>query len=218
MKKILFLIILVTLISGYFYYTYTSSYPNTPEPEPVQVDTTFETIDPQTTTAPAQIAVFENSEYGFNFNYRIKPYGYSVFENSGQQNLDQGTLSGVTLVRSDDYNETVRAAAEGNAYDGPPSMTVSVFEAPIVTDVPLWLTQNKMITNCEPGSVLSTVLAGRDASSCLWDGLYLGVTVASLHNNKIYLLTGTREEGETRDGFSYKKDFDDVVGSFVAAE
>jgi hypothetical protein len=218
MKKILFLIILVTLISGYFYYTYTSSYPNTIEPIPVQVDTTFETLDPKTATDSAQISVFENSEFGFNFKYRIKPSGYSLFENSPVQNIEQGTLFGVTLVRSDDYNETVRAAAEGNAYDGPPSMSVSIFDAPNVTDVALWLTQNKMVTNCEPGSVSATVLAGRDASSCLWDGLYLGVTVALLHDNKIYLLTGTREEGETVDGFSYKKDLDELVGSFGVAK
>ena len=45
-----------------------------------------------TESAPAQIAVFENTDYDFTFKYRIKPYGYSMFENNLQQNIDLGTL------------------------------------------------------------------------------------------------------------------------------
>jgi hypothetical protein len=181
----------------------------TPEPEPT-VDT-----PPPPTSAAAQIAIFENSDYNFTFKYRIKPYGYSIFENSTQQNLEMETLFGVTLVRSDDYNESVKAAAEGNAHDGPPSMSVYVFSASKVLDLEAWLIGNRMITNCVEGEIRATTLAGADAMSCLWDGLYPGITVAQIRDNKIYVLIGTRESVESPDGYSYEADFNDLVESFI---
>lgn len=107
-------------------------------------------------------------------------------------------MFGTTFVRSTDYNDSVKSAAEGNAHDGPPSMSVYVFSGSKALDLNAWLVGNKMITNCEEGEILASTLAGKDAMSRLWDGLYLGVTVALMHDNKIYVLTGTREEGDRR--------------------
>jgi hypothetical protein len=208
MKSIITLAVVVALFCGYWYFIYAPADTEVVVPM-VEVEEVVELSDSPVISAPAQIAQFSNTDFGFGFKYRIKPYGYSVFENTAAQNVEQNMLFGVTLVRSGDYNESVRAAAEGNAHDGPPAISVLVFDAPNVSDVPVWLTQNKLVTNCEPDTVLSTVLANKDASSCLWDGLYQGVTVALLQDNKIYLVTGTREGNETPDGYSYEKDFND---------
>lgn len=212
MKALILILVIVAVVSAYFYYDF--SLTEVPAEVPVlELDETPVTSVP-TTSAPAQIAVFENTDYDFTFKYRIKPYGYSVFENTLDQNIDMGTLFGVTFVRSNDYNESVRAAAEGNAYDGPPSMSVYVFSASKVLDLEAWLVGNKMITNCAEGEITATVLAGKDASVCLWDGLYPGITIAQITDNKIYLLVGTRESSETPDGYSYEKDFNELVESF----
>ena len=212
MKALLLILVIVTAGSAYFYYSYA--------PAGVTVDVPVVEIDvpddtPLTvTSAPAQIALFENTDYDFTFKYRIKPYGYSIFENNLDQNIDLGTLFGVTLMRRDDYNESVKAAAEGNAYDGPPGMSVYAFSASKVLDLEAWLMGNTMITNCSAGEVTATMLAGQDASVCLWDGLYPGTTIAQISDNKIYLLVGTREGAETEGGYSYEKDFNGVVESF----
>jgi len=214
MKTLIILLLIVIVGSVYFYYDF--------EPADVPTEVTvaeLDVVNEAPTSTPAvsakpQLKTFSNAEYDFSFDYRIKPYGYSVFENTAEQNLDQNMLFGATLVRTDDYNESVKAAEEGNAHDGPPAMSVYVFAAENVKDVGVWLTQNKIITNCEPGSVKASTISGKDASSCLWDGLYLGVTTAVLNNDKIYVLTGTRESSETKDGYSYEKDFNEVVSSF----
>lgn len=208
---ILTFLLLVVLAGTYFYYQIDTKVAEAPV---VEIAATDETPLPST-SAPAQIAVFENTDYDFMFKYRIKPYGYSVFENSAQQNLDMETLFGVTLIRSEDYNESVKAAAEGNAHDGPPAISMYVFSASKVTDLSAWLVGKQMITNCMEGEVLATMLDGKGATSCLWDGLYPGVTVAQIHNNRIYVLMGTREGAETSDGYSYEKDFNELVESFA---
>jgi hypothetical protein len=212
MKALIFILIAVSVVSAYFYFDIAPADEVVDVPM-VELDETIDTRVP-TTSAPAQIAVFENTDYNFTFKYRIKPYGYSVFENTLDQNIDMGTLFGVTFMRSDDYNEVVKAAAEGAAMDGPPSMSVYVFSASKVLDLETWLLDNKMITNCIEGEVTNTMLAGNDAKSCLWDGLYPGVTVAQIRDNKIYVLVGTRESMETEGGFSYEKDFNELVESF----
>ena len=213
MKTLLIATVGLVFIGGYFYYL--SAINSKPEIEEVKPN---ETAVPQTTTTtasvPAQIATFENADYNFTFTYRVKPYGYSVFENNTQQNAEQGTLFGVTLVRTDDYNEAVKAAAEGNAHDGPPSMSVSVFTVPEGTNIAEWLVRNKIFSNCQEGSVMPISVASEARASCLWDGLYAGETRALIEGTKIYLLTGTRENMETTDGYSYAKDFMDVVESF----
>jgi hypothetical protein len=211
MKVSLLLIIVLALLGGLYFYTTTRV--DAPAETREVVEETVDTPVP-TTSAPAQIAVYENSDYGFTFKYRIKPYGYSIFENNAQQNLDMETLFGMTLIRSDDYNESVKAAAEGNAHDGPPAMSVYVFSASKALDLEAWMVGKRMITNCMEGQVTVTMLAGQDASVCLWDGLYPGVTIAQIRNNRIYVLIGTREGAETPDGYSYENDFNAVVESF----
>ena len=213
MKILLSLLTIVVLGCGYIYYNFAPAEPDVVVPiiEVKEVDTSD---NYPVTSAPVQTAVFENSDYNFTFKYRIKPYGYSMFENTLDQNIDMGTLFGVTFMRSDDYNESVKAAAEGNTYDGPPGMSVYVFSASKVLDLSEWMIGNKMITNCMEGEVTNTMFAGNDAMSCLWDGLYPGVTVAQIRDNKIYVLVGTRESSETADGYSYEKDFNELVGSF----
>ncbi len=212
MKAFIAVIIVLALLGGLYFYTTTRVDAPAETPDIVE-DTSVDTPVP-TTSAPAQIAVYENTNYGFTFKYRIKPYGYSMFENTAQQNLDMGTLFGLTLMRSDDYNETVKAAAEGNAHDGPPAMSVYVFSASKVLDLEAWMVGNQMITNCMEGQITATMLAGQDASVCLWDGLYPGVTIAQIRDNRIYVLIGTREGALTPDGYSYEKDFNGVVESF----
>ena len=213
MKILLSLLTIVALGCGYVYYNFAPAEPEAAVPiiEVKEVDTSdnYPAI-----SAPAQIAVYENTDYNFTFKYRIKPYGYSTFENTHDQNIEMGTLFGVTFMRSDDYNESVKAAAEGNAYDGPPGMSVYVFSASKILDLEAWMIGNKMITNCVEGEITATELASKDASVCLWDGLYPGTTIAQISNNKIYLLVGTREGNETVGGYSYEKDFNELVDSF----
>jgi hypothetical protein len=166
------------------------------------------------TLASDQIAVYENIDFGFKFKYRIKPYGYSVYNSTDEERYNIGSIFGVNFLRSEDYNSLERAKAEGIAYDGPPSISVNVFSASKVLNLPDWMVGNEKFTNCVDGSVVATSFSGLDAYSCLWNGLYSGVTIALSSNNKIFVLTGTREESEDNFGYSYKKDFEDIVSTF----
>lgn len=214
MKTILIALLFLFGMGGYFYYTNSLNF----KPEIVNESKPDIFVTPIGTTTmeaePVQIAVFENKEHSFTFKYRIKPYEYSLFENNAQQNTEQGTLFGVTLVRTTDYSASVKAAADGNAHDGPPSMSVYAFTAPVGTNLAQWLVQNKILSNCVEGTVMPISVAGEAGASCLWDGLYAGETRAVQKADKIYLIMGTRENMETPDGYSYAKDFMDMVESF----
>ncbi|MES2749386.1 MAG: hypothetical protein V4606_03260 [Patescibacteria group bacterium] len=218
MKTILIGVLFLIFIGGYFYINNTVTQQPEEVTEVMPGDTTVLPETAPTQSAPAQIAQFVNDDHDFGFKYRIKPYGYSVFENNTEQNTEQGTLFGVTLVRSDDYNESVKAAAEGNAYDGPPSINVSVYAAPLDTNLPSWLVTNSVRTNCQVGSVAPMMVVGEAGVGCVWDGLYAGETRAIQREDKIYVLMGTRENMETPDGYSYSKDFMDAIESFTFTE
>ena len=214
-KLLLFGLIVVCVFGGlaYYYFVFMSVtpvvVPTVAKPE--FAPTSKYVLD---TIASDQIAQFSNAAYSFGFRYRIKPYGYSIFENTAEENKQQGSLFGVNLLRSADYNDLESARARGVAYDGPPAISVSVFDATGVFDVHDWLVAHRVVTNCEEGTTLATVVADQDAVSCLWDGLYSGVTVALLHDTTIYLFLGTRDETEVPGGHLYKKDFEAVVASF----
>lgn len=218
MKWIVLLIITVTVLSGYFYYIFYISTPVesvTRMPDFVLENTASNPPSFVKNGAADQIALFESKEYGFSFKYRIKPYGYSVLENSPAENTARGSLFNVTLMLSNQYNQMQADIARGEYYGGPPTIGVEVFPASGVTNINDWLLANISFTNCVEGEVLATVVAGKDAASCLWDGMYAGITVGILHSNKIYLLTGDRQESVPDDWYSAKKDFEDVVASFI---
>jgi hypothetical protein len=207
-------LVITALMTGYVYYQLPATELQGVVPVQMDQESVSQSDVVPTTGALAQIAQFTNEAYAFGFTFRIKPYGYSVFENTAAQNSEQGMLFGVTLLRSEDYNAVESAAAQGIFHDGPPSMSVLVFDAKGVQDGAAWLTENQVITNCEEGTALATVVSGKDAASCLWDGLYSGVTIVLLHKDRVYVFVGTREEGETVEGYSRKQDFEDLVASF----
>lgn len=203
------------LAGGYFYYRAQERGVQVSAPALPVVENDNPSNTVPVTVASDQIAQFTNTDFDFGFRYRIKPYGYSIFENTPEQNTQEGSAFGINLLRSEDYNALESARARGVAYDGPPAISVFVFDATGVSDVHNWLVRHTMITNCEEGTTLATVVAGRDAVSCLWDGLYSGVTVALLYDAKLYLFVGTRDETEVPGGHTYKKDFEDIVATFT---
>lgn len=166
-------------------------------------------------TIPLQTKDFANDTYHFSFNYRIAPLGYSVFETAPEQNKqEKGKLYGIVLFLSDEYQAIEKATAAGSPTDGSSAITVSVIDGRGVTDINSWLVTNSLITNCEEGTVLATVVDGKDASGCAWDGLYTSHTIALLNGGYIYLFTGNMDEGENANGYSPKKDFEAVIASF----
>ncbi len=206
--KILLGIFLVAAIVGSYYF-FVMSTVEEPAVEEVLQENSFA----QGETGGVRMVTYKNQFFNFSFLYRSTPYGYLVFENTKEENIASKMLYGMSLIRVADY-ESVMATKDT---DGPPSITVSVYQGGGDTDIATWLYNNKQATNCEEETVLATVVAKQDAASCFWDGLYAGITVGVLRDDKVYLLTGTRDE--TEEGkYSYKKDFDEVVGSFIVGE
>lgn len=214
MKTIIGLLVAIMIIvGGYVVYNKDSSSKIVTTKD--TATTTVPTINSETNSSVAtQVTEFKNTENHFTFTYRTNPYGYTVTENTQAQNTEQNKVYSLSLVRTDEYNALKQAVADGENYDGPHAISVSVYNAGTSKDINTWLSEHQTETNCEKDTILSTTLDKQDASSCLWDGLYQGVTVGIIQDEKVYLLTGTREEEENTDGYSYNKDFNDLVQSF----
>jgi hypothetical protein len=164
--------------------------------------------EPQTSLI--QMTTYANQEFGFNFKYRKSPFGYLVLEEPAEQADGSKSLFEVTLMRDTEYARITTMSDT----DGPPTITVSVYRTLGSTDVGSWLLKNKLVTNCEEGEILATVVSGKDASGCKWDGLYAGMTIALLQGEYVYMLTGTTDDPNSEAQFSYKNDFEEVVASF----
>jgi hypothetical protein len=168
--------------------------------------------EPQTTIV--QMTNYGNQEFDFNFTYRDSPFGYLAIEKPSLTTTVDGSLFEVTLMRHTDYARVIASRDT----DGPPTIQVSVYRALAFTDVDSWLLKNALVTNCEEGEIRATVVDGKDASGCRWDGLYVGMTIALLQGEYVYMLTGTVDDPNAENQFSYEKDFDAVVASFVVGE
>lgn len=215
MKILTSLVLLAGGVLALFYYgNYHNPFENTTTNAISLPETAISPVVTITDNSVTQFSEYVNEEYHFQFKYRLQPTGYSLFTETDQQNNSEGSLFGISMIRTDEYNDSQRALEGGMPYDGPPAISVKVLKATGVTDINAWLIDHQQLTNCEEDTILATVIDNQDASGCMWDGLYKSQTLALLSDSYIYLFTGTIGEDETDTGFSYIGDFEEVIASF----
>lgn len=219
MKILLGLLVIFTLGYGYFYLGF--------DPATVE-ETSIESasqnialvpvlVSPKITAGKEQglrTSEFINNELGFSFIYRVNPDAYSVVLQPTAGASYQNLLAMYSVMKTSDYNKIIQDSAKGIYYGSPTAIGVQVYDAGGAININTWLLDNSISTNCEVETIFVTTVDGKDTSGCNWSGMYEGITVALLHKNRVYMLTGERDENISAYKYSNYSDFNELVSSF----
>lgn len=128
------------------------------------------------------------------FDYRTTPQGYILIEPEVPSE-ESSLFQTFVLALKKEYEEFV---ASSIAREGPPTITLSVFENPDNRSPASWAETNPNYSNVSlmRGDFESATVGGEEAIHYLVDGLYLTKTYVVSHGEFIYLIAGSYlEEG-----------------------
>jgi hypothetical protein len=152
---------------------------------------------------------YRNEEDGIGFEYRKDPDGYTL-------TLPDVPKDNPTLMRGRYVLTNTKAheefLASTDAREGPPTLSVTVFDNPDGLPVDVWVKEHEAVSNFNPATSkpFATTLGGQKGILYNADGLYASSNVVVSYNGKIYLLTGTY--GERTDPIY--RDFDSLTAFF----
>lgn len=193
MKTVTYVLIVVALIvGGYFFITHS--------------------IDNPVNEQEGQWATKTDQEIGFQFEYRDEPNGYLLTDlnwDASTQLPDPRFVKGYQLILKSDYESY--AQIEG-AHEGPPNITVAVFENQFNQSASMWVDANPIfsqiqVARTEPDR--DAVVGGTNAMRYLADGLYLNDVVIVAHGGRIYMFSGAYLE----EGSQIQRDFQPFLDS-----
>lgn len=154
-------------------------------------------------------ATYKNDDLGISFEYRVRPDGYILIEQDKTQVPHPDTVLFVSLFNEREYQELMASSVPR---EGPPNISVLVFDNPKNQGARAWADSNGMISNI--GAALSgiseTTLAGVPAIRYLADGLYVNEIIIASNNNRIYFLVGSYIDENT----PIRKDFLEMLNNF----
>lgn len=128
-----------------------------------------------------RINTYTNDAYGITFDY---PDGY-VLQETERGNAERGHYW-VTLIRTED-------ATPPENGEGPTAISIDIYQNNLDKQTLFdWLTgTNDSNYKLSDGASASTTVAGEDAVSYRWSGLYEGETTAFLRNDNIVAISVT---------------------------
>lgn len=144
---------------------------------------------------------------GYAFTYTKGPNGYvSLTE---EDMIGANLISAISLVNRAEY-ESLQDAPPGR--EGPPSISVRVYENSAKSQPSVWVMENPNDSNIKLAQrdPVEAVVGGANAVFFVGDGLYPFETYIVAHNNYIYVLTGMYF---TQEDVIYK-DFQTLVETF----
>jgi hypothetical protein len=132
----------------------------------------FSVLDNSTAPTASNLKTYSNESLGISFKYPSLYYLEEVERGNGER----GHFV-ITMYEDTEENKAVR---EGNSpgREGPTAITLELYQSPEQPDLMTWIQghsgSNYKLSN---GNVSPTTLAGQEAYSYRWDGLYGGLSV-----------------------------------------
>jgi hypothetical protein len=146
-------------------------------------------------------STYSSSEYGFSFEI---PKDYDLIEVTAPNDRRHSII----LSRKQDSNVPENG-------EGPTAITIDVFPNATGTSIANWVRANTVSNFNQSTTPLSErEVSGAPAVSYSWDGLYLGRSVAFMHDGSAILVSGTYLETDDK----IYADFDEVVNSISLEE
>lgn len=131
----------------------------------------------------ANYKTYQNSTYGISFKY---PDTYVVQER--EVGNSERYHYAITLV------DKIALKNLPQASEGPPTINIDIFQNDLDNLAPENWVKNTNESNFKislDGVLTATSIAGSDAVSYFWDGLYRGQSVVTAHGKNMYMFTVT---------------------------
>lgn len=154
--------------------------------------------------------VYWNGDLGISFEYIISPDGYTLFEQARRGDDHRDMVAYFAVRNAKEYEEFIKST---QPREGPPEISIRVFNKTGTEDVFVWLGENTRITNYNKDvyPVSRATIGGVEAVEFLTDGLYLMKNYLLESNGKIYLISGP-EDGTFNE---IKRDFETLRKSII---
>lgn len=169
MKKIIYILTVVALmVGGYYFYMY------------------WALGNDSAGQVPGVHSTYSQSDVGLEFDYPEGPDGYVVDERM-PVDLGTGLIKNIILMRTEDALREPPVDGEG-----PPVILVSVFENTKKQFPRTWADENIQYSNINliMGDVEDVVAGGANAIRYMADGLYASENVVVAHGDHMYVITG----------------------------
>jgi len=147
---------------------------------------------------------YRNDDLGIRFEYRVEPNGYVLIdqrENYSGYDSDE-LIEAVSLFNKREYAELLASTAPR---EGPPSITVLVFDNSEELDPNTWAETHSLFSNIALAtSEIKTIqFSGNTAVRYIADGLYTNDVIVAENNGRIYLIFGSYsvEDSPIREDF-----------------
>ncbi len=191
MKKILFVILIIGVLISAFYLFFTN---NSKQLNP----------DLESTIEISETTKISN----LSFSYRTSPDGYVLIND--YQKWPKDLISSISLFSKRDYEWFSKPGFLG---EGPPSITISVFNNPNRLTAQSWAETNSLASNIEliDSPPVPAEVGGVKGIYYLVLGLYLFDTYVFAYGDEIYLLSGAYHEK----GDEYYQNTVDVISTAV---
>lgn len=183
MKGIFIAIIALALILfGWFYFG--ADLANGPTTEPQN----------NSTSTPQDVFMKGDEEWArhtdlplnFSIEYRISPDGY-VAVPLNLSNESQA-VGGISFYDKEEYAEFIASSV---AREGPPGITIEVFENTNTETAREWV-ENNPRSNYADGNEISEIgIGGLPAAMYVWSGLYEADAIVVATNDYVYMMSGT---------------------------
>ena len=151
---------------------------------------------------------YTNAELGFSLEYRERPEGYFLQEPRGPSEHPD-FLKTLVLIDKKEHEELLNSS---NGREGPPTITMLVFENPEKLQPGAWAEANN-VSNIAllRGEIVETSIGGAPAIRYEVDGLYLSDTVIVASGSYIYVISGSYLE----EGSDIRRDFEPFLNSIT---
>ncbi len=188
---------LILLIIGFFVlnnYIYT-------EKQGDGIDTTLE---------GRTYSTYADEWLGFLFSYPVGENGYAMTE--PQVGIDDSGLQKI-IVLTDAKEANILEENPVIGGEGPPTITILVFDNPEGQTPLLWAETNTLYSNIElkRGKINETVIGGANAIQYMADGLYASEIAIVAHGSHVYIVNG----GFMDVSSAIRKDFKSIIESFT---
>lgn len=191
MKKIIIVILIIGSFAGVSY---------------LFISNNLEQVSPE---SESTIAISESMKISrLSFSYRTSPDGYVLIND--HINWPENIISSVSLFSKRDYEWASKPDFIG---EGPPSITISVFENPEHLTAQVWAETNSLASNIEliDSAPVFSEVRGVEGIYYVVLGLYLFDTYVFAYGDEIYLVSGAYHEKNDE----YYQNFSDLMTTIV---
>lgn len=133
---------------------------------------------------------FRSDDLGIRFEYRVEPDGYTLVEQEASNFPHEDVVAYVSLFNTKEYAALLASSVPA---EGPPTITVVVYNNPHHYTPREWVEQERFVSNVDLANVEAAEFQFNGAPAVRYsaDGLYTNDIIVAENNGRIYYISGS---------------------------